>query len=80
MNALAPEIATGVIDCDLHVALPDTHLLLPFLTEYWREQVLTRGIRGLDLGLRCRLRWQPGNVHRPRYRPTTRRALGGHYG
>jgi uncharacterized protein len=39
----------GVIDCDLHVALPDTDVLLPYLSDYWRDQVNNRGIRGLDL-------------------------------
>ena len=37
------------IDCDVHPALPGMHALLPYLDEYWREQVTVRGIDGLDL-------------------------------
>ena len=37
------------IDCDIHPALPSTKALLPYLDDHWREQVLQRGIDGLDL-------------------------------
>ncbi|UFX44135.1 amidohydrolase family protein [Bradyrhizobium sp. 41S5] len=37
------------VDCDLHVTLPGTSVLVPFLEDYWREQVLTRGIDKLEL-------------------------------
>ncbi len=39
----------GGIDCDVHPALPGLSALLPFLDDYWREQVTVRGIGGLDL-------------------------------
>src|SRR6266851_8612805 len=39
----------GAIDCDIHPALPGMATLLPYLDEYWREQVTVRGIDGLDL-------------------------------
>ena len=39
----------GGIDCDMHPALPGTAALLPYLEPYWREQVIVRGIDGLDL-------------------------------
>ena len=39
----------GGIDCDVHPALPGTVALLPFLDDYWREQITVRGIDGLDL-------------------------------
>ncbi|MFB9269468.1 amidohydrolase family protein [Bradyrhizobium erythrophlei] len=37
------------IDCDVHVTLPTTAKLLPYLSEYWREQVTSRGIDRLEL-------------------------------
>lgn len=37
------------IDCDIHPALPGTGALLPYLNDHWREQVVGRGIDGLDL-------------------------------
>ena len=42
----------GAIDCDVHPALPGTHVLLPYLDEYWREHVLMRGLErdNYDLG------------------------------
>ncbi len=35
--------APGAIDCDIHPALPGTHVLLPYLDEYWRAHVHMRG-------------------------------------
>ena len=42
----------GAIDCDVHPALPGTHVLLPYLDEYWREHVRMRGLErdNYDLG------------------------------
>jgi predicted TIM-barrel fold metal-dependent hydrolase len=34
----------GAIDCDLHPAMPATSALLPFLDEYWRDQMADRHI------------------------------------
>ena len=39
----------GGVDCDIHPALPSMTSLLPYLDDYWREQVTVRGIDGLDL-------------------------------
>ena len=39
----------GAIDCDLHPAVPDFRVLLPYLDEYWREMVMVRGLDRLDL-------------------------------
>jgi predicted TIM-barrel fold metal-dependent hydrolase len=39
------------IDCDIHPAVPDFGALLPFLDDYWREAVRTRGIHLLNLDL-----------------------------
>jgi predicted TIM-barrel fold metal-dependent hydrolase len=41
--------ASGAIDCDIHPAVPGMKALLPYLDEHWREQVMLRGIDGLDL-------------------------------
>ena len=35
---------SGAIDCDIHPAVPDTRVLLPYLEPYWREHVLRRGL------------------------------------
>src|SRR5215470_1202879 len=35
---------TGAIDCDLHPAMPDAAALLPYLDEYWRDQIVDRHI------------------------------------
>ncbi len=34
----------GAIDCDLHPALPNASALLPYLSEYWRDQLVNRHI------------------------------------
>src|SRR3954467_936069 len=58
-------IPSGGIDCDVHPALPGVRTLLPYLEPYWREQVTTRGIDGLDLAAypagapaSCRADWR----------------------
>src|SRR5947209_9401562 len=37
----------GGVDCDLHPALPHLTSLLPYLNDYWRDQVTTRGMTDL---------------------------------
>jgi predicted TIM-barrel fold metal-dependent hydrolase len=32
------------IDCDVHVAVPSMNVLVPYLDDYWREAVQTRGL------------------------------------
>jgi predicted TIM-barrel fold metal-dependent hydrolase len=39
------------IDCDIHPAVPDTKVLLPYFDEYWREMIVQRGIDRLSLNL-----------------------------
>ncbi len=34
----------GVIDCDVHLAMPPVSALLPFMSDYWRDQIVTRYI------------------------------------
>src|SRR5258708_29816386 len=38
----------GGVDCDLHPAVPHLNSLLPYLSDYWRDQVTTRGMTGLE--------------------------------
>jgi predicted TIM-barrel fold metal-dependent hydrolase len=55
------------IDCDIHPAVGGTRTtLLPYLDDYWKEQVLSRAIDGLDLAsyppdmpLSGRADWRP---------------------
>jgi predicted TIM-barrel fold metal-dependent hydrolase len=39
-----PSPLLGAIDCDIHPAVPNTRVLLPYLDDYWREHVLRRGL------------------------------------
>src|SRR6201985_3210908 len=41
--AMSSPVAGGV-DCDLHPAVPHLTSLLPYLNDYWRDQVTTRGM------------------------------------
>jgi predicted TIM-barrel fold metal-dependent hydrolase len=58
----------GAIDCDVHPSVPDTAVLLPYLDDYWRDQVVNRHIhkQGFQLQsyppnspLSCRPDWRP---------------------
>lgn len=56
----------GAIDCDVHAAVPNAKVLLPFLEPYWSEQVRTRGTDDLELAgtmatapLGARPDWRP---------------------
>src|SRR5215471_4220099 len=42
-DVMASLIAGGV-DCDVHPAVPHLTSLLPYLNDYWRDQVTTRGM------------------------------------
>ena len=37
-------VIPGGIDCDLHPALPGLQSLLPYLSDYWADQVTNRGM------------------------------------
>ena len=61
---------TGVVDCDVHISVPTTKVLLPYLDEYWREHMVTRGMQDYDddlssypgsSPLSCRPDWRPKN-------------------
>src|ERR1700730_16006134 len=45
-NIMTAPIADGV-DCDLHPAVPHLTSLLPYMNDYWRDQVTTRGMTDL---------------------------------
>ena len=40
-------IIAGGVDCDLHPAVPHLTSLLPYMNDYWRDQVTTRGMTDL---------------------------------
>ena len=69
------------MDCDLHPALPHLTSLLPYLNDYWRDQVTTRGMVDLisqsypqNSPITARPDWRPENgkpgdsIVRARYR------------
>ena len=60
--------AAGAIDCDIHPALPGTHVLVPYLDAYWREHVEMRGLDRDNLELNA---YPPGAAlsARPDWRP-----------
>jgi hypothetical protein len=33
------------IDCDVHPTVPDNKALLPYLGEFWRDSIVSRGIK-----------------------------------
>lgn len=67
----APRMAVppiGAIDCDVHPALPGMKALVPYLDDHWREQVVNRGIDGMDSSSfpvnatsECRADWRPAS-------------------
>ena len=42
-----PSPLPGGVDCDLHPAVPHLTSLLPYMSDYWRDQVTTRGMTDL---------------------------------
>src|SRR3954469_1777937 len=60
----------GAIDCDIHPAVPSTKVLLPYLSDYWRDQFLNRHIDRSpfvlmsyppNAPLSCRPDWRPAS-------------------
>ena len=41
----------GAIDCDVHPAMPSVTALLPYLSDYWRDQIANRHIDKLPFQL-----------------------------
>jgi predicted TIM-barrel fold metal-dependent hydrolase len=61
-------ITRGAIDCDVHPAVPSTAALLPYLDDYWRDQIVNRHIHKTAFHLQsyppnaplsCRPDWRP---------------------
>src|SRR3954452_17263557 len=46
-NSIMTQPIAGGVDCDLHPAVPHLTSLLPYLNDYWRDQVTTRGMTDL---------------------------------
>ena len=43
--------AGAAIDCDVHISVPSMNVLIPYLDDYWREAVLTRGLERHNLSM-----------------------------
>src|SRR5260370_41007267 len=39
--------ASGAIDCDIHPSVPGLEVLLPYLTDHWRDYVAQTGLHEL---------------------------------
>ena len=61
-------LIAGGIDCDVHPAVPHLTSLLPYLNDYWRDQVTTRGM--VDLVSQSYPQNSPITA-RPDWRPET---------
>jgi uncharacterized protein len=61
--------STHPIDCDIHPAIPNTHVLLPYLDDYWREHIIRRGLETDNLELSAYPAAAPLNS-RPDWRPS----------
>lgn len=64
------KVPHGAIDCDIHPAVPNMTALLPYLPEYWRDQIINRHIDRLPFALMsyppnsplsCRPDWRPAS-------------------
>ncbi len=58
----------GAIDCDIHLAVPDGRVLLPYFDDYWREHVLARGLERENFDISAHPPNAPSNV-RPGWKP-----------
>src|SRR5438105_12155435 len=63
-----PAPTRNAIDCDVHPAVPSTSELLPYLDDYWRDQIVNRHIHKTAFHLQsyppssplsCRPDWRP---------------------
>jgi predicted TIM-barrel fold metal-dependent hydrolase len=68
MTLMPTGVPRGAIDCDVHVAVPGMAALLPYMSQAWREMIVTRGTDGLELAsypaaapIACRPDWLPAN-------------------
>jgi predicted TIM-barrel fold metal-dependent hydrolase len=56
----------GAIDCDIHPGVPGIKTLLPYMSPYWADAFVQRGMDGFDLAsyppnapISCRADWKP---------------------
>lgn len=38
----------GLIDCDVHNNVPSIEVLLPYLSDHWRDHIVERGVGSLE--------------------------------
>ncbi len=62
-------ITQGAVDCDLHPSPRDIRAILPYMDEFWREQVILRGIDRSALNLASYPLNAPTSC-RPDFRPS----------
>jgi predicted TIM-barrel fold metal-dependent hydrolase len=60
----------GAIDCDLHPGMPGVRVLLPYMNEYWRDQLANRHIDTLPFALSSYPPSSPLSA-RPDWRPAS---------
>src|SRR5438105_15333232 len=62
------KVPPGAIDCDIHATVPSTKALLPYMSDYWRDQLVNRHIDRSNFmlmsfppnsPLSCRPDWRP---------------------
>lgn len=70
-SATPAPVPAGAIDCDVHINLPSTRVLLPYFDPYWREHITRRGLERESLDttsfpanapINGRPDWRPGNT------------------
>ena len=49
MNDALPHMPAAKIDCDIHPSVPDIKTLLPYMSEFWQESFVLRGLDGFDM-------------------------------
>ena len=65
-EAAARPATQGAIDCDIHPGVPGIAALLPYMSDYWKDAFVRRGMDGFDLAsyppgapISCRPDWRP---------------------
>jgi predicted TIM-barrel fold metal-dependent hydrolase len=83
-SRIMPSSVAGAIDCDLHPPMPGVTALLPYLSDYWRDQISNRHIDRLPFQLSSypptsplsmRPDWRPAPGHKPGVEPIRNHVL-----
>ncbi|MDQ8727409.1 amidohydrolase family protein [Bradyrhizobium sp. LHD-71] len=74
-----PAPLPGAIDCDLHIAVPQTRTLVPFLDEYWADHVRIRGVESQSYQMSSLPPRAPLSV-RPDWQASDGALPGSHFG